>query len=322
MIRFDDFFHATVETGLGKYHDVFHETLKRRFASRPHGDLPQWQSALEKLPDLLTDSYEFADTVTIGKPGQISSEQSDELLEILNSFHPWRKGPWDLFGIEIDTEWRSNLKWDRIKDHITPLKGRLVLDVGCGNAYYGFRMLQQQPALVLGIDPTQLYMMQFKLFKHFVPDLPLFHLPLKDVDLPPQMAIFDTVFSMGVLYHRRAPQDHLKILKDSLKKGGELVLESLVIDADKREVLIPDDRYALMRNIWVIPSCDVLSDWLFEAGFKDVRLLDVARTTMEEQRSTKWMKFQSLKDFLDPNDPSLTIEGHPAPNRAVYVANK
>ncbi|MEW8068099.1 MAG: DUF1698 domain-containing protein, partial [Candidatus Thiodiazotropha endolucinida] len=45
-------------------------------------------------------------------------------------------------------------------------------------------------------------------------------------------------------------------------------------------------------------------------------------TTIEEQRATEWMRFESLADYLDPADRSLTIEGYPAPRRAVFVARQ
>jgi tRNA (mo5U34)-methyltransferase len=34
------------------------------------------------------------------------------------------------------------------------------------------------------------------------------------------------------------------------------------------------------------------------------------------------MDFHSLKDFLDPNDTSKTIEGYPAPKRGLFIATK
>jgi tRNA (mo5U34)-methyltransferase len=49
-------------------------------------------------------------------------------------------------------------------------------------------------------------------------------------------------------------------------------------------------------------------------------MVDISTTSIEEQRSTDWMTFESLEDFLDPNDHSKTIEGHPAPTRAVFLA--
>ncbi|MFO7647899.1 DUF1698 domain-containing protein, partial [Halomonas campaniensis] len=57
-------------------------------------------------------------------------------------------------------------------------------------------------------------------------------------------------------------------------------------------------------------------------GFENVRVVDEAVTRTEEQRATEWMTFQSLADFLDPEDPTRTREGYPAPRRAVVMANK
>ncbi|MCK5863518.1 MAG: DUF1698 domain-containing protein, partial [Marinobacter adhaerens] len=50
--------------------------------------------------------------------------------------------------------------------------------------------------------------------------------------------------------------------------------------------------------------------------------VDVTPTTTDEQRSTDWMRFNSLQDFLDPNDPSKTVEGYPGPLRATVIAEK
>jgi tRNA (mo5U34)-methyltransferase len=111
-------------------------------------------------------------------------------------------------------------------------------------------------------------------------------------------------------------------LKDQLRKGGELVLETLVVDGDENTVLMAGERYAQMRNVWFLPSTAALTVWLSRLGFENIRVVDVNHTTLDEQRSTPWMDTQSLKDFLDPEDITRTIEGYPAPQRAVIVANK
>jgi tRNA (mo5U34)-methyltransferase len=87
-------------------------------------------------------------------------------------------------------------------------------------------------------------------------------------------------------------------------------------------VLLPPGRYAKMRNVWFIPSVDTLTVWLQRAGFENVRVADISATTVREQRSTDWMQFESLRDFLSADDPCKTIEGHPAPVRAVFIATK
>ncbi|MDX8407697.1 MAG: tRNA 5-methoxyuridine(34)/uridine 5-oxyacetic acid(34) synthase CmoB, partial [Mariprofundaceae bacterium] len=235
--------------------------------------------------------------------------------------HPWRKGPFDFFGIHIDTEWRSDWKWNRLKDAITPLTGRQVLDVGCGSGYHAWRMLGDGAAKVVAIDPTLLFAMQFHACQRYIADARLQFWPIGIDDLPDGMASFDTVFSMGILYHRRSPIDHLLQLKGLLRPGGELVLETLIVEGGPDSCLIPNGRYAKMRNVWFIPSIAMLETWLMRAGLSDIRVIDVSPTSVNEQRSTEWMRFESLPDFLDQANPALTIEGHPAPVRAILRAN-
>jgi len=170
------------------------------------------------------------------------------------------------------------------------------------------------------VDPYLLYVMQFLALKRYVKGPDVFVLPLGVEDIPPGLRAFDTVFSMGVLYHRRSPMDHLLDLRSCLRSGGELVLETLVVDGPEGQVLVPRGRYAKMRNVWFIPSPLTLHAWLTRCGYKDVRLVDVTKTTTEEQRSTPWMTFESLPQYLNPRNASLTVEGYPAPQRAIFLA--
>ena len=288
-----------------------------------YGDLPRWQAALAALPQITPSSIDLnRGCLRIGNPKDIDSSLQQQVEKLLRELHPWRKGPYEVFGIEIDTEWRSDWKWDRLAAHIQPLEGRRVLDVGCGNGYHCWRMYAAGAAQVIGIDPTPLFIMQFQAMKHFIGTAPVYVLPLGIDDVPPQLAAFDTVFSMGVLYHRRSPLDHILQLRDCLKPGGELVLETLVIEGDDHAVLIPEDRYARMGNVWFIPSVAMLKKWLRRCKLESIKLVDVTTTTLEEQRSTDWMTFQSLKDFLDAEDASKSIEGYPAPRRAILTATK
>jgi tRNA (mo5U34)-methyltransferase len=262
-----------------------------------------------------------ADAIQIGRPEDLSEAGRLELEHQLKVLHPWRKGPYNLFGINMDTEGRSNWKWDRLKNHITPLKHRLVLDVGCGNGYHCWRMRGAGAKMVIGIDPFLLNVMQFQVLRKLHGEAPVYVLPLAIEELPYGLKAFDTVFSMGVLYHRRSPIDHLLELRDCLQPGGELVLETLVIDGRLGEVLLPEGRYAKMRNVWFLPSCGTLMSWLKRCGFINIRLIDVTTTSIEEQRSTEWMQFHSLKDFLSAENPQVTCEGLPAPKRAIFIAN-
>ncbi|MDY6981944.1 MAG: tRNA 5-methoxyuridine(34)/uridine 5-oxyacetic acid(34) synthase CmoB [Pseudomonadota bacterium] len=287
-----------------------------------HGDFPRWLAALRDLPDIEPAQIDLRDRVRIGASEQLSAAERDNLRAALMGLHPWRKGPLELFGVLIDTEWRSDWKWERIAPHISPLEGRAVLDVGCGNGYHCWRMAGAGAAFVLGIDPHLLYALQYWAIRRYVPAPPVHVLPLALEDLPTGLQAFDTVFSMGVLYHRRSPFDHLLNLRACLKPGGELVLETLVIDGADGNVLVPMDRYARMPNVWFLPSCNTLAAWIEKIGYTDVRLVDLTTTSVDEQRSTAWMTFESLPEALDPDDPRRTIEGHPAPKRATFVAKR
>lgn len=284
------------------------------------GDLPDWQKVLAQLPGLAPSSVELRDGVRIGCADDCSPAQLQQLRDLLLQLHPWRKGPIELFGLTIDTEWRSDWKWERLQAHLAPLENRLVLDVGCGNGYHCWRMYGCGAQRVIGIDPSPRYVHQFYALKHFIGPVPVDVLPVAAEDIPGELRGFDTVFSMGVLYHRRSPMDHLIQLRDCLRSGGQLVLETLVIEGDDGYSLVPEGRYAQMRNLWFIPSPPTLLRWLRKCGLRNPRVVDITTTTVAEQRSTPWMTFDSLPTFLDPVDPSRTVEGYPAPRRAVIIA--
>jgi tRNA (mo5U34)-methyltransferase len=285
-----------------------------------HGDFQKWRKHLANLPAIQASAFSFGDKVCIGRAEDADQETLASLKEQLIEFIPWRKGPFNLFGIEIDTEWRSNLKWERLVEAIAPLQSRKVLDVGCGNGYYSFRMLEAGADMVLGIDPHIAYMAQFWLLKHFMPTAPVFVLPLPLEQLPGQLNYFDTVFSMGVIYHRRSPIDHILELKNCLRPGGQLVIESIYVDGKEGYCLTPEKKYARMNNVWFVPSIATLIRWLSRCGLTNISVVDESVTDLDEQRKTEWMPYDSLIDALDKSDLNLTIEGLPAPKRVLITA--
>ena len=319
--HFEDLIDQLADTPLAKWAEQMPAQIAEGLSSQRFGDLPQWLAALARLPNLKPEYLELKTQVVIGSQEQCSQSEFTAVKQSLEDLIPWRKGPFEVFGVHIDTEWRSDWKWHRLLPHIQPLEGRTVLDVGCGNGYHCWRMLGEGASRVIGVDPSPRFVVQFLMIKHFLGKVPVHVLPVPLESVPANTQAFDTTFSMGVLYHRRSPFDHLKALKETLKPGGELVLETLVIDGPEGQVLVPKDRYAMMNNVWFLPSCLTLEAWLAKIGFKEVRLVDVNETTTEEQRPTDWMRFHSLQQFLDPTDPTKTIEGYPRPKRAVLVAS-
>ena len=286
-----------------------------------HGDLPRWFETLDRLPEILPAHIDLKTQVNIGQGIDGDEKNLQNLQQCLESFIPWRKGPFTLFDIDIDSEWCSNLKWDRLLPHIQPLKGRIVMDVGCGNGYHCLRAAGEEAELVIGLEPYLLYVMQFLAVKNFLHETPCYVVPIRLEQFPGPMNYFDTVFSMGVIYHQKSPIDHLLQLKGVLRKGGELVLETLVIDGGNTSCLTPVNRYARMSNVWFIPSNETLIRWLEKCGFIDIRCVDVCTTSKLEQRRTHWMPYQSLADSLNPTNDSETIEGFPAPKRSIVIAS-
>lgn len=308
-------------TALAPWLDTLPATIARHFNSERWGDLPRWQACVAQLPELSVKNIQLdVDTVSFHAKETLGDAEKTQLETALRGLHPWRKGPFNIADIFIDTEWRSDWKWQRLAPHLAPLHGKTVLDVGCGSGYHAWRMHGAGAELVIGIEPSPLFVVQYWALQHFLQNKHVFVVPAACEDLPPNLQAFDAVFSMGVLYHRRSPMDHLLELKQLLKPGGQLVLETLVIDGDKNSVLVPEGRYGRMGNVWFIPSTNALENWLKKMRFNDVQLVDVCTTSTQEQRSTDWMRFQSLSDFLDPNDSSKTIEGYPAPCRAIFTA--
>ncbi|MEO0998229.1 MAG: tRNA 5-methoxyuridine(34)/uridine 5-oxyacetic acid(34) synthase CmoB, partial [Pseudomonadota bacterium] len=260
-----------------------------------------------------------AERPRLGRAAATAAAQAD-IVAALRELIPWRKGPLELYGQAIDTEWASNLKWRRIEAALGELAGRRVLDVGCGNGYFALRTIGAGAAAVLGIDPSPLYVQQFAAMARALADEAVDVAPLALEDLDGLDGRFDTVLSMGVLYHRRSPLAHLRALHAQLRPGGRLLLETLVVAGAADTVLTPPGRYARMRNVWFLPSPAALEVWVARSGFRDIALIDLTQTTPSEQRRTDWMPFESLAEALDPNDPRRTVEGHPAPLRAVLSA--
>jgi tRNA (mo5U34)-methyltransferase len=317
--RYDDFFARAAEAHpLWNRRDEVFALLRKAFGPGSHGGLPGWMAAVAALPPAVLASSDLAAGVSMdfAAPGP----DAEALRAALMRLQPWRKGPFRFGEVFVDTEWRSDWKWDRVLPHLAPLAGRRILDVGCGSGYHLWRMRGAGASQVIGIDPTLLFLCQFQALQHYLREPAVQFLPVTLEAFPAATRAFDTVFSMGVLYHRRSPLDHLAELKSQLRNGGQLVLETLVVEGDARTVLTPADRYACMGNVWFIPSVETALLWLGKLGFRDARVVDVCATTTDEQRSTAWSGSHSLKDFLDPADPRLTVEGYPAPVRAVFIA--
>lgn len=311
------------DTPLHSYQYDLVKLHDQKFNMPMHGRFENWLELVNSLPDIFPSCVDFnLDTPLIGYDYDCSKDQINHIKKVLLSLSPWRKGPFEIFGIHIDSEWISYMKWNRIKSFITDLNDKIILDIGCGNGYYALRMQGMGAKAVIGIDPSWLFVFQNIALQKYTRNIQrTIVLPFSLEELP-DLNGFDVIFSMGVLYHRREPIIHLNRIYHMLAESGQFILETLVIRENSVDKLVPRKRYANMRNVWEIPSCSTLKYWLENIGFKDIKIVDVTLTTIEEQRKTPWISGYSLSEALDPCDKNLTIEGYPAPTRACLVCTK
>ena len=258
------------------------------------------------------------DVVRIGTAAELSSSEHGLVKEAMQAFIPWRKGPFSIFGLDIDAEWRSERKWNRVLPELPELSGKIIADVGCSNGYYMFRMAAHTPRFVLGFEPHPQHFFTFKVLNGFAAEerLKVELLGIEQLEFFP--ACFDVIFLMGIIYHRHSPIDALRTVCAALKPGGELILESQAIPGSEPVALFPEKTYAKVPGTWFVPTGACLVNWLRRAGFSSVRLFDSHPMSSREQRRSEWMTFESYQDFVDKADSRFTIEGYPAPWR-VYV---
>jgi len=265
----------------------------------------------------IVDSLDPGDySFEIGDVVKVDGEYSQDIKALAKKLMPWRKGPFEVFGTYIDTEWRSNIKYNLIRPHFN-LQGKRVADIGCNNGYYLFRMQEDQPELLVGFDPSPIYKTQFDFMNHFAKTKIVYELlGVEHVEFYEEK--FDFIFCLGVLYHRSDPVAMLKSLYKGLDKYGEVLLDTFYIEGEDEVCLSPKSSYSKIPNIYFVPTIPALKNWCLRAGFSHFEVLETSKTELEEQRKTEWIEGQSLEDFLDPDDSSKTVEGYPAPAR-VYV---
>ncbi len=283
----------------------------------------RYREAVGSVQDLQASSWDFSsDVISVGTADLLTKEQRSRWEQALRAFCPWKKGPFSLFGTTIDAEWRSEWKWNRILPHISSLEGKTVADIGCHNGYFMFRMAEQKPRWVVGFEPYAKHFWNFQLVQNLVqqPNLAFELLGVEHFDLYPKF--FDTIFCLGILYHHTDPLGLLRSMRQALTPKGEIVVDCQGIAGEEPLSLTPRGRYANARGIWFLPTRSCLEHWMNRAGFANVRTIFSEPLSVDEQRPTPWAEIQSLEHFLDPNDPTRTIEGYPAPWRHYIVASR
>lgn len=282
-----------------------------------------FDSVLSSLHIIRDISCDFlSPSLRVGCSSDLSQSEKLDLEYILRYFIPWKKGPFTLFGKQIDSEWNSYLKWQRIKPYIGDLSGKRVADIGCHNGYFMLRMIPNNPEVVIGFDPVPKLFYNFKMLQKFIRSSKVFFEPLGVEAFKYFKSFFDKILCLGLLYHRTDPIQTLRDIHGSLKKGGEIIVDSQGISGEGSYCLFPEKKYAGARGVWFVPTKDCLINWLRRARFKEITCFYEETLSPEEQRATPWAPVASLSDYLDVSQPSLTIEGHPAPKRFYLKATK
>ena len=281
-------------------------------------DIAPMRERLATLPLIENITYSLNDTVHIDAVN-VTNLDKNAIYECARALRPWRKGPFELFNTFIDTEWQSFIKYNLLEPHFN-LEGKIVGDIGCNNGYYLFRMLSQKPKKLVGFDPSALCKTQFDFINHFLKSDIVYEM-LGVEHVPMYEHKFDTLFCLGVLYHRSDPVQTLKALYQGLNPEGELILDTFMIDGETPVALCPSKTYSKIPNVYFVPTISALYNWLERAKFRNIELLEIKKTDAKEQRKTEWIYGESLENFLDPNNSDLTIEGYPAPKR-VYIKAK
>jgi len=263
-----------------------------------------------------------ADWVKIGTSKELTEAEQKQVKSYLRTFIPWRKGPFSIFGIDVDSEWQSQRKWQRLIDYLPDMRGKIVADIGCSNGYYMFRMTPHKPEIVIGFEPSVQHYYCFKALNSMagINNLHIDLLGVEHLSLFPEC--FDVLFLMGIIYHRSSPVECLRDIFASLRPGGTLILESQALPGESEIALFPEKTYAKVPGTYFVPTGNCLKNWLARAGFTDIDIFCQHPMSSIEQRRTDWMTFESYADFTDPTDSSKTVEGYPAPDRVFIRAQK
>ncbi|QKJ27191.1 tRNA 5-methoxyuridine(34)/uridine 5-oxyacetic acid(34) synthase CmoB [Aliarcobacter cibarius] len=298
------------------------ELKKKKDECRSWKNVEPWYKKLQNAQKIEKNDLfiDYGDWFSVGKKEDLTQDEYEIIVETARTLIPWRKGPFKIFDLEIDSEWQSNLKYNLLRPHFN-LKNKIVADIGCNNGYYMFRMLEDKPKRLVGFDPSPLTLHQFEFVNHFVKsDIVYEMLGVEHLEFYNHK--FDFIFMLGVLYHRADPVGTLKSLARGLNSKGEIIIDTFMIDGEDEICLTPNQRYSKIPNIYFIPTIPALKNWLIRAGFENIEVLATVVTTTDEQRATFWSFDESLENFLDPNDNSKTVEGYPAPKRVYIKARK
>ena len=289
---------------------------------------PHWDTYHQCMRELLVEKRQGSwtncqsDSRVLDLSSGLILKDPDIIEQTISVLTPWRKGPFKVGENLIDAEWQSWMKWERLLPALPELEGLKIADIGSGNGYFMFNLAKLNPEMVIGFERSTLAYHQFQFLQRLAQDSRLQMEFLTSDHLPSFESFFDVILCMGVAYHSRNPLMLMEQLRQGLKPGGLVFLEGQIWPGEGSFCFFNEERYSKAKNIYFIPTLTAFAAWLKKSGFKNVEVISVDKTTLEEQRRTALARFESLEDYLDPDNSELTVEGHPAPIRALLRAEK
>ena len=153
MIDFSNFYQLIAKSPLSHWLETLPAQVAAWQRDALHGKFREWERAVEFLPELTPWRLDLLHSVTAESETPLSEGHQRRIENLLKNLMPWRKGPYSLYGINIDTEWRSDWKWERVLPHLSDLTGRTILDVGCGSGALTIACAKRNPqGSMLGVD--------------------------------------------------------------------------------------------------------------------------------------------------------------------------
>ena len=275
------------------------------------------------------------------------SMQDDVFTILRNPANPLQieselqKGPFRIDGVFIDSHWNSHAKWQVLQPileqhlHILHHRKLKLADVGANNGYYLFRLIHWLESInagwissdrhCLAIDPVQDFEDQFRFLHSLLSHYPVEFRRAGWQSLgPPASSAFDMILCMGVLYHHTDPFEMLRRLHAALRKGGCLILETMVVESRGDKVpyaLLPKGRYAGASGIWLVPDLIALEAMMHRTGWHKVQICHVRDAFDEQKRMNEFPSYREMLNLENIENP-LTIEGLPAHRRDFLTAYK
>lgn len=117
------------------------------------------------------------------------------------------------------------------------LRGRRVLDIGCRDGLFSFAAESLGASDVIGIDNDLSKAAIEFLIPFFRSKVQMKEMNLYDLR-PEHFGLFDVIVFPGVLYHLRFPFWGMKVIRDVMKPGGHLIIETAIWRSERSNAVL------------------------------------------------------------------------------------